>query len=167
MEFEKCEFKQLVSVDGFIEKGKQFDVEITVPEDNRNVIYGLLKNQYHEPLRDAVIKLIEVSHEYGKTERRPVSHTFTDKNGEFVFGPLCPDKKYEIQIWYNAVKHIKVCEDCSRKQECLKGVELGPCPKHIPHEEDYEQEYKKESEENHEEKCEKKQDFCSCEHYKK
>lgn len=129
MELDKCDLKQLVKVDGFIEKGKQFDVEITVPEDNRNVIYGLLKNQYHEPLQDAVVKLIEICDSFGKKERRPVSHTFTDKNGEFVFGPLCPDRKYEIQIWYNAVRHVKVCEDATRKQDCLKGVELGDCPK--------------------------------------
>ncbi len=127
MELEKLE-KQLVKVDGFIEKGKQFDVEITVPEDNRNVIYGLLKNQYHEPLKDAVVKLVEITDEYGKKVRKPVSHTFTDCEGQFVFGPLCPDKKYEIQIWYNDVKHYKVCEECSRKQECLKGKDMGKCP---------------------------------------
>ena len=46
MEIENCN-KKIVNVDGFIEKGKQFDVEIVVPEDNRNVIYGLLKNQYN------------------------------------------------------------------------------------------------------------------------
>ena len=94
--YDKCDLKQLVSVDGFIQKGRQFDVEITVPEDNRNVIYGILKNQYNEPLKDAVVKLIEVLDDCGTKERRPVSHTFTDKNGEFVFGPLCPDRKYEI-----------------------------------------------------------------------
>lgn len=127
--YDKCDLKQLVSVDGFIQKGRQFDVEITVPEDNRNVIYGILKNQYNEPLKDAVVKLIEVLDDCGTKERRPVSHTFTDKNGEFVFGPLCPDRKYEIQIWYNAVNQVKICEDCSRVQECLKGAELGDCPK--------------------------------------
>lgn len=127
--YEKCDLKQLVSVDGFIQKGRQFDVEITVPEDNRNVIYGLLKNQYNEPLKDAVVKLIEILDECGKKERRPVSHTFTDQNGEFVFGPLCPNRKYEIQIWYNAVNQVKVCEDTTRKQDCLKGVDLGDCKK--------------------------------------
>lgn len=127
MEIENCN-KKIVNVDGFIEKGKQFDVEIVVPEDNRNVIYGLLKNQYNEPLKDAVVKLIEVCDKFGVKDRKPVSHTFTDKNGEFVFGPLCPDRKYEIQIWYDAVKHVKVCASCSRHQECLKGTELGSCP---------------------------------------
>ena len=119
MEIENME-KQLVKVEGFIEKGKQFDVDITVPEDDRNVIYGRLKNKYHRPLYNAVVKLIEVSREFGKEIRKPVTHTFTDKDGEFVFGPLCPDKHYEIQIWYNDVKHVKICEECSIKQECLE-----------------------------------------------
>jgi len=51
----------VVSVDGFIEKGKQFDMEIIVPEDDRNVIYGVLKNKHGEPIQDAVIKLIRGS----------------------------------------------------------------------------------------------------------
>ena len=93
MEFEDKKTCRDIKVDGFIEKGKQFDLEITLPEDNRNVIYGVIKDCYKEPVEDAVVKLIEVCYDYGKEERNPVSHTFTDKDGEFVFGPLCPDKK--------------------------------------------------------------------------
>lgn len=124
----------VVDVDGFIEKGKQFDMEIIVPEDDRNVIYGVLKNKHGEPIRDAVVKLIEVVKEYGMEDRRPVSHTFSDKNGEFVFGPLCPDKFYEIQVWSDKVKHVKVCSECSfEKRRCLKGTKLDPCDdKHHP-----------------------------------
>ena len=130
MEFEK-DFCPVVKVDGFIEKGKQFDLEINLPEDNRNVIYGVIKDCYKDPVEDAVVKLIEVCYEYGKEERKPVSHTFTDKDGEFVFGPLCPDKSYEIQIWVDRVKHVKICKECKRHGKCLKGVKLDcddkPC----------------------------------------
>lgn len=120
----------VVKIDGFAEKGKQFDLDITIPEDNRNVIYGVIKDCYKEPVEDAVVKLIEVSFEYGKKQKKPVSHTFTDKDGEFVFGPLCPDKSYEIQIWVNEVKHVKICAECGRKGKCLKGVKLD-CDKHF------------------------------------
>ena len=41
MELEK-DVCPIVKVDGFIEKGKQFDMEIIVPEDDRSVIYGVL-----------------------------------------------------------------------------------------------------------------------------
>ena len=121
MEFEK-DFCPVVKVDGFIEKGKQFDLEINLPEDNRNVIYGVIKDCYKDPVEDAVVKLIEVCFEYGKEERKPVSHTFTDKNGEFVF---------ELQIWVDRVKHVKICKECKRHGKCLKGVKLDcddkPC----------------------------------------
>ena len=124
MEFEEKKQCQEIKVDGFIEKGKQFDLEINLPEDNRDVIFGIIRDCYKEPVEDAVIKLIEVSHDCGKEERKPVSHTFTDKDGEFVFGPLCPDKKYELQIWADKVRHCKQCIDCKRHGKCLKGVKL-------------------------------------------
>ena len=125
MDFEENKKCKRIDVDGFIEKGTQYDIEINMPEDNRDVIFGVIKDCYKEPVEDAVVKLIEVERkEYGKEERKPVSHTFTDEEGEFVFGPLCPDKKYEIQIWGNKVKHCKQCVDCKKQGKCLKGVKL-------------------------------------------
>ena len=94
MEFDK---KTIVDIDGSIEHGKQFDLELKLPEDNRNVVYGLVKDNYGLPVCDAVVKLVEVCDD----DRKPVSHTFTDKEGEFVFGPLCPHKSYAIEIWAN------------------------------------------------------------------
>ena len=130
MEYEdKC--CQINDVNGHIENGKQFDLEVVLPEDNRDVLFGTVKDCYKEPVKDAVVKLIEVDCEHGKEERKPVTHTFTDKNGEFVFGPLCPDKKYDIQIWVNKVKHIKVCSKCHHEGKCLKGVDLKKCDCYI------------------------------------
>ena len=117
----------IINVDGVIERGKQFDIDITLPEDNRNVIYGIIKDCYKEPIADAVVKLIEVDCEHGKEERKPVSHTFTNEAGEFVFGPLCPHKVYEINIWVNEVKHIKICSKCKHEGKCLKGAKLDCC----------------------------------------
>lgn len=115
----------VIDVDGVIASGKQFDLEIRLPEDNRNVIYGVVKDCYGDPVCDAVVKLIEVVCDCGKDERRPVSHTFTDKEGEFVFGPLCANKFYEIQIWVDEVKHCKICTECKKEErKCLKGVKL-------------------------------------------
>ena len=131
MEYDK-NICPVTSVDGVITAGKQFDLDITLPKDNRNVIYGVVRDSYKEPVRNAVVKLIEVCKtNYGKEERKPVSHTFTDKEGEFVFGPLCPDKNYEIQIWVNKVKHAKICATCKHEGDCLKGIDID-CQK--PHE---------------------------------
>lgn len=127
MEIDK-ESCPIINVDGFVEKGKQFDLEIIVPEDDRNVIYGVLKNKHGDPIKDAVVKLIEISHEYGKKEKHPVSHTFSDRDGEFVFGPLCPDRSYEIQIWVDMVKHIKICKESHiENKKCLKGIKIDQC----------------------------------------
>lgn len=126
MEYDKC-VCPVVGVDGVIECGKQFDLDITLPEDNRNVIYGVIRDCYKEPVCDAVVKLIEVNCECGKEERKPVSHTFTDKDGEFVFGPLCPNRFYEIEIWVNRVEHCKVCAKCHHEGCCLKGTDMDEC----------------------------------------
>lgn len=122
MEFDK---KTIVDVDGVIENGKQFDLDLKLPEDNRDVVYGIVKDACGEPVCDAVVKLVEVCHD----ERKPVSHTITDKDGEFVFGPLCPNKSYSIEIWVNRVKHIKICKTCDKDGKCLKGVDIR-CERH-------------------------------------
>ena len=88
MDFEK---KEKIEIDGFVSSGVQYDLEAKIIEDNRAAIFGIVKDSYGDPIRDAVVKLIEVTKECGKEERLPVSHTFTDKEGEFVSGPLCPE----------------------------------------------------------------------------
>ena len=151
-----------VKVDGFIEKGKQFDLEINLPEDNRNVIYGVIKDCYKEPVEDAVVKLIEVCYDYGKEERMPVSHTFTDKNGEFVFGPLCPDKDYEIQVWANKVRHCKQCIECKKQGKCLKGVKLECKDYKKEYKEDYRPDYDKDYKSEDKKEKEYKDDNKDC-----
>ncbi len=130
MEFcDNCE-KSKLEVTGGIENGTQFDLDITLPEDNRNVVFGTLKDSYGDPVQDAVIKLIEViKKDHNEIDRKPVSHTFTNKNGEFVFGPLCPRKNYSIDIWANKVDHVKICKTCEKNGKCLKGVDID-CDNH-------------------------------------
>ena len=127
MEMENKKFCPDIDVDGVISGGKQFDLDITLPEDNRDVIYGVIKNCFKEPVRDAVVKLTEVVCENGREERRPIGHTFTDCEGEFVFGPLCPDRHYAIQIWANATRKMKVCAKCHHEGKCLKGDKCDKC----------------------------------------
>lgn len=121
MEFEK---KKDIEIEGFISSGTEFDLDVKLPEDNREAVFGTVKDSYGDPIEDAVVKLIEVKKDFGKHERKPVTHTFTDKHGQFVFGPLCPNRNYEVEIWTNRVDHIKICEVCSHHGKCLKGVKL-------------------------------------------
>ena len=101
----------ILDVDGVISGGKQFDLDITLPEDNRDVIYGVVKNCFKEPVCDAVVKLVEVVCECGKEERRP----------------LCPGRKYALQIWVNDTKKIKICAKCHHEGKCLKGEKHEKC----------------------------------------
>ena len=117
MELDK---KVIVDVDGVIANGKQFDLDLKLPEDDRNVVYGIIRDSRGKPIEDAVVKLVEVD----RDKRKPVSHTFTDKEGEFVFGPLCPHKSYGIEIWVDRVKHVKICKTCEHKGKCLKWIDL-------------------------------------------
>ena len=59
MDYEKC-VCPVMNVDGVLATGKQFDLDITLPCDNRNVIYGVIRYCYKEPVCDAVVKLVEV-----------------------------------------------------------------------------------------------------------
>lgn len=144
----------ILDIDGVISGGKQFDLDITLPEDNRDVIYGVVKNCFKEPVCDAVVKLVEVTCEHGKEERRPIGHTFTDKEGEFVFGPLCPGKSYAIQIWVNDTNKIKICAKCHHEGKCLKGDKHDKCDCFIDKKED------------HYDKCDKKPECLKEEDFK-
>lgn len=77
----------VLKIDGVLATGKQFDLDITLPEDNRSVIYGVVKDCCHDPICNAVVKLVEVDDDCGKEERRPVSHTLFDDtlNTTFLF----------------------------------------------------------------------------------
>lgn len=123
----------VIDIDGLIADGKQFDLDVRLPEDTRDVIFGTVKNCFKEPVKNAVVKLIEIDFDKdGKKKRFPVSHTFTDEHGEFVFGPLCPDKRYSIDIWVNDVKHFTICAKCHHEGECLKGEHMEKCDCIVP-----------------------------------
>lgn len=116
-----------IHVNGIFATGKQIDLEILLPEDNREVIYGVVKDIKGCPVEDAVVKLVEVIKMGEKEYRAPISHTFTDKEGDFTFGPLCPNRKYEVIIWANDVKHKKLCIKPEKDYDCLKGCIIPTC----------------------------------------
>ena len=145
-----CNRHPIVNVDGAIETGTQFDLEVILPKDNRDAVFGIVKDCFKEPVCNAVVKLIEIEKCGDKKERKPVSHTFTNKDGEFVFGPLCPDKQYEVLVWVNQVKNVKLCAKSSHEMECLKGMRLDKC--------DFEVECKNECYKDND-KC---KDICDC-----
>ncbi len=92
-------------------ENEQIDAVIKVCKENRSVFYGVVLDECDEPIEDAVVKLLEINEE-GCLESK--YHTFTDEDGEFLFGPLNPGVEYVIKVW---IKHEKsrmmiIHEDC-------------------------------------------------------
>ena len=128
VDFDKKPHCPVIDVNGLISNGKQFDLNINLPEDARDVIYGTVKDMFNEPIKDAVVKLIEIDFgKEGRKNRVPVSHTFTDKYGEFVFGPLCPGKEYAIDIWVNDVRNYYMDIKGKHEGTCLRGAKPEKC----------------------------------------
>ena len=74
MEFER---KKDIEIKGFVSGGTQYDLDIELPEDNREAIFGTIKDSYGDPISDAVVKLIEVKKDF-------VKKGFTQKDIDLV-----------------------------------------------------------------------------------
>jgi hypothetical protein len=95
---------RLVKFDFCPKENEQIDAVIKVPEEKRGVIHGIVKDWKDKLVKDAVVKLFEVISKGNSYNLKPIAHTFTDDLGQFLFGPLCPNKKYAIKIWFNDTK---------------------------------------------------------------
>lgn len=99
---------------------EEIDACIKVPCDPRGVISGRILDCCNKPIRSATLKLFEKT---CKDELCPLTHTFTDENGLFLFGPLCPCTTYVIKIFVNEVKNKQIKIDhckCVRDMDCLE-----------------------------------------------
>lgn len=86
------------------EKNEQIEAVVRVPEEHRSIIHGIVIDCENMPVKNAVVKLLAVRDINKQFLTYPITYTFTDDLGEFLFGPLCPDKCYIIKVWYNDVK---------------------------------------------------------------
>ncbi|SFC34028.1 carboxypeptidase-like regulatory domain-containing protein [Clostridium uliginosum] len=78
-------------------ENEQIDAVFRLCKDKRCVIYGTVIDEFNAPVADAVVKLLQVTG-CNKTPI-PLTHTFTDRYGQFLLGPLCPNKKYMLKIY--------------------------------------------------------------------
>lgn len=84
-------------------ENEQIETVIKVPEEHRSIIHGIVKNYKNKNVKDAVVKLFEVLN-IQECRLKPLTHTFTDECGQFMFGPLTACKQYVIKVWINNVK---------------------------------------------------------------
>ena len=99
---------------------EEIDACIKVPCDPRGVISGRVLDCCNKPIKNATLKLFEKT---CKDELCPITHTFTDEDGFFLFGPLCPCATYVIKIFIEELKNKKIAIDkckCARDMDCLE-----------------------------------------------
>lgn len=102
------------------------DLLIKIPNDKRGVISGKVVDEKSCPIKDAVVGLFELVGDKRVPETCKTvaaAFCFTDCSGEFVFGPICPDKDYRVKAWKNITK--TKCEklEIKAEHECLKGID--------------------------------------------
>lgn len=106
-------------------ENEQLETVITIPEEHRSVIHGIVKNHCGKVVKDAIVKLYECIIHHDEHILKPLTHTFTDECGQFVFGPLWPCRDYVIKVWVNDVKIREIVihpDDCN----CAKDGPIKP-----------------------------------------
>lgn len=100
-------------------ENQQIEALIKLPEENRAVIHGTVLDANGNPVADAVVKLLQIV-DCCKLPV-PLTHTFTDQYGQFLLGPLCPDKKYILKVYKDNIKMKYVPLDV----DCYEGKCIG------------------------------------------
>lgn len=106
------------------EENEQIDAKVKLHKEPRSVIHGVVVDEHNKPVKDAVVKLLrENCHDHHKLD--PITHTFTDDCGQFLFGPLCPHVKYIVKVWHCHIKSREIIvepehcdEPCKCEDEC-------------------------------------------------
>ncbi len=93
-------------------ENQQIEAVIKLPKEKRAVIHGTVLDCNGCPVADAVVKLLQVVD--GCKLPCPLTHTFTDQYGQFLLGPLCPNKKYRLKVYKDniQVKYMPLDVDC-------------------------------------------------------
>ncbi|MFD3156300.1 carboxypeptidase regulatory-like domain-containing protein [Haloimpatiens sp. FM7330] len=125
---------QLVKFKFTPKENQQIEALVKIPEEKRSVIHGTVIDRNNKPVKNAVVKLLLLKDPKNPLSICSITHTFTDVYGQFLFGPLCPNKCYVIKIWYNDVdikplivkpqpgdSYCLKCTDCSNY--CDEGIE--------------------------------------------
>jgi hypothetical protein len=81
------------------EKNDRVEAVVTIPEETRSIVHGTVYDADGNRVKDAVVRLFLCE----EKKCVPVSHGFTDEEGEFVFGPLHSNKNYLVKVYVNGV----------------------------------------------------------------
>ncbi|AOR22567.1 carboxypeptidase-like regulatory domain-containing protein [Clostridium taeniosporum] len=107
-------------------ENEQIDAVIRLSKDRRSCIYGTVIDENGAAVPDAVVKLLQITGCRGKTPV-PLTHTFTDKYGQFLLGPLCPGKRYMLKVYKDnvSIRYAPLDVDCY-EGSCISADETSP-----------------------------------------
>lgn len=93
-----------------LEKNQEKDLCLILAPENRAVIHGVVKFPNGKPVKNAVVKLFRKKGP-NPCDLIPVTFTFTDECGQFLFGvDSCVD--YVVKTFFYEP------EDCHGKKDC-------------------------------------------------
>jgi len=80
-------------------QNERIEAVVTAPKEHRAILHGTVFDTDGMPVPDAVVRLFVCLGD----KPEPKADTFTDGEGEFVFGPLEADKTYVVKVYVNGV----------------------------------------------------------------
>jgi hypothetical protein len=81
------------------ENNERIEAVVTIPKEQRSILHGTVYDTEGKRIPDAVVRLFA----YEQEQPTSISDAITDGDGEFVFGPLAPDKRYLVKVYVNGV----------------------------------------------------------------
>ena len=81
------------------EKNERIEAVVTLPEEPRSILHGTVYDAEGKRVKDAVVRLFLSTDD----KLTPTGDTFTDADGEFVFGPLICEKRYVVKVYVSGV----------------------------------------------------------------
>ncbi len=110
-------------------ENQQIEAVIKLPVEKRAVIHGTVLDACNKPVADAVVKLLQIVE--GCKLPCPLTHTFTDQYGQFLLGPLCPNRRYLLKVYKDniEVKYMPLDVNCY-DGKCIGTTAEKCCGKH-------------------------------------
>lgn len=80
-------------------ENERIEAVVTVPKEHRSIVHGTVFDMDGQRIQDAVVRLFMCADD----KLEPVTDTFTDGDGEFIFGPVEAEKSYVVKVYVNGV----------------------------------------------------------------
>ena len=94
------------------EKNERIEAVVTLPEEPRSILHGTVYDAEGSRVKDAVVRLFLCAND----KLTPAGDTFTDADGEFVFGPLVCEKRYMVKVYVSGAILREVTVRPARKR---------------------------------------------------